>query len=305
MMLFRWLIIFLGVWLFAVPAQAFEVQPATLDVLASPSASTSTGFFLRNTDQTEQTFAFTIQGFVPAGEEGRQHFLPPDQTQGLPSWLFLQRPRITLAPGEQVFVPIFFRPPAEVRAGAYQAAVFATLLDPRRTDGVVLGSRIGVLVFATVDGELRRSLQVSSFMRLSPFLIRDGEVTFSVKVRNDGRIHEIPQASVVISRPWEKVIARLPLQPEGRISRVLPDSTRQFFVRWEKRASGGGWLKGLREEWTARRFGLYEARLVTEEPLISQAPIVRFFVLPWRTSVVILAMLTLLTGVSLRLRKRK
>lgn len=50
------------------PAMAMEVQPPILTLSAKAGASTASVFLLKNSESVPQTYAFTIQGFVPRGE---------------------------------------------------------------------------------------------------------------------------------------------------------------------------------------------------------------------------------------------
>lgn len=264
-----------------------EVQPPILEVASEAGSSTTTVFLLRNPEPVSETYVFTIQGFLPAGEDGQQTFLPLTETAGLPSWLYVSQSRITLKPGETVPVVVTFRPPADAKAGAYQAVVFANQAESSSVGGVTLGSRVGVLVFATVKGEVRRALSVGYFSRQGSRIVSHLPVSFDVLLRNEGDAHEVPEGRVRIQNAFGRVVTWLPLSMKGRVMRILPRSERRMMVQWgESRPSSSGVWSGLRAEWSPFAFGPYRAKVVLDGPFSTNASEdVLFFVLPWRTLV--------------------
>ena len=150
----------------ASPVFAMEVKPPTLDIVAAPGGLATSVFVLRNTEIVQETYTFTLQGFRANGEDGRQTFLPVTETAGLPNWLYLNRSTVTLKPGESAPIVFQLRPPKSAAPGAYQAVVFANHEDKHGDNGVALGSRVGVLVFATITGDIKHSLRITAFERL-------------------------------------------------------------------------------------------------------------------------------------------
>lgn len=280
---------------FVSPVLAMEVKPPTLDLSARPGASTESVFVLRNTDAVTETYTFTIQGFVARGEDGRQTFLPLSETAGLPSWLYLNRSTVTLKPGESVPVAVQFRPAKDASPGAYQAAVFATHDDGRRVDGVTLGSRVGVLVFATVEGEVKHSLRIDSLRQVTPRVVDHLPILFEAVIRNEGTAHEIPQGHMAITNMMGQLTTTLDLQEHEVPLRVLPGSARRFEMKWGDDRACGGFFATLRCEWAPFAFGMYRARLVIDgSAQVMPSEEVRFFVIPWRTLVLTGFVLTLL-----------
>lgn len=251
-----------------------EVRPPLLEVRARAGEATGGVFLLKNTELVEQTYVFRIQGFVPQGDQGQQVFLPPTDTQGLPSWLYLRTPRVTLAPGATVSVPFLFRPPQGVEAGGYQAVIFVEPVNSGQMDGVVLGRRIGVLVFATVEGDVLRSLSISSFQRKSPKWSASFFPRFEAVLRNGGEAHEVPDGRVIVKNIFGQVKESLPLQTTERAARILPRSERRFFLT---PSSQDAWIDGWGVGW-------YRAELLLDEPFTGRADAGWFFVIPWKSA---------------------
>ena len=294
-------LLFLGC---AIPAFAMEVKPPTLDISVKPGGSSESVFVLRNTEIVPETYVFTIQGFTARDEDGRQTFLPVSEAAGLSKWLYLNRATVTLKPGESAPVALQFRPPKEAVPGAYQAVVFATHVDGQRADGVVLGSRVGVLVFATVEGVLKHALRISSMRQIGPVVTDHLPVLFESAIRNEGTAHETPQGHVAIENVFGQLVATITLQEQETPLRILPDSARRFEMTWgDEHACQEGFLAGLRCEWSLFAFGMYRARLVLDGSTnVAPSEEARFFVVPWRTLGSILLLLGLLI-VGRRLRK--
>lgn len=254
------------------PAMAMEVQPPILTLSAKAGASTASVFLLKNSESVPQTYAFTIQGFVPQGEDGQQLFLPATELAGLPSWLYLKMPQVTLQAGEVAPIPVVFQPSLGAVPGGYQAVVFAMPIDPRKTEGVTLGSRVGVLVLATVEGEVRRSLEVESLAHLSSRFLWRGWPRFEAVIRNQGDAHEAFEGQLSIKTIFGGTAEVISLPVDARSIRVLPHSSRRFVIDPLHVQGNSGW--GL---------GLYRAQLVVGEPFFARANGGWFFVLPWKT----------------------
>lgn len=252
--------------------QAMEVKPPLVELRTTAGESAATVFILKNTQAVEQTYAFNIQGFVAQGDKGQQTFLPPENIGGLPSWLYLKMPRVTLAPGAAASIPILFRPPAGTEAGGYQAVVFISRVIPGQVEGVVLGGRVGVLVFATVEGDVRRAVSITSFQRVSPRWSLDFSPRFEVALRNEGQAHEVPGGTVVIKNVLGQTKEKVSLQTAERSGRIIPGSDRRFDVASVKK---DGWVDG----WG---LGLYQAEFLLEEPFMARADGGWFFVIPWK-----------------------
>ncbi|MBP6944914.1 hypothetical protein KBD61_02485 [Patescibacteria group bacterium] len=257
--------------------KAMEVKPPILEVRAAGGETAGAVFFLKNTEMVEQTYGFSIQGFVAQGDQGQQTFLSPADTEGLPSWLYLKSPRMTLAPGATVSVPLLLRPPVGTEAGGYQAVVFVSRVDPGQVEGVVLGSRVGVLVFATVEGDVQRSVSIASFQRVSSRLGWWFSPRFEVVLRNEGQAHEIPNGNVRIKNIFGQTKERVSLQTTERVGRILPRSERRFEVEPVKK---DGWIEG----WG---LGIYRAEFFLDEPFTARADGGWFFVIPWKTLTVL------------------
>lgn len=257
--------------------QAIEVRPPLLELRAMAGDVVGTVFILKNTETVEQTYAFSIQGFVAQGDQGQQRFLSPTDTEGVPRWLYLGVPQVTLAPGANASIPVLFRPPIGAEAGGYQAVIFVSRVYSGQAEGVVLGSRVGVLVFATVEGDVRRALSTLLFRRVSSGWSWRFSPRFEVVLRNEGRAHEVPTGRVVVKNVFGQVKESLSLQTTERVGRILPRSERRFELESRKK---GGWDEG----WG---LGMYRVEFLLDEPFATRTDGGWFFVIPWKMLVVL------------------
>ncbi len=267
------------------PALAMEVKPPTFDTATLPGGSVTRVFLVRNTEDVFQTYTFSIQGFRPVGEEGRQAFLHPTDTAGLPSWIYLNRSTVTLAPGESTPVTFQFRPPKQALPGAYQGVIFVNHASGRRLDGVTLGSRVGVLVFATVEGNLTHAVRTVSFTTVGPHVVSHPPIAFVATLRNEGTAHETPVGRVDVVNVFGHLVAVLSLQPALGASRVVPGSIRRFEMHWGQQSGHRDFFDGVRAEWSPFLLGFYQARLVLDQRIEADPPrTIQVFVIPWRTT---------------------
>lgn len=154
-----------------------------------------------------------------------------------PGWLSLKPQRVVLVPGGKAVVTVALRAPAGALPGDHPALVLLTTL-PRRTSGVAIRMRVGVVVFVHVAGRMVRRLDVRSLR------VRPGEL--EVVVANRGNAVERPRVRVVLARP-----GLVPLRA-GTVERMLLPHTRA--VLHIRRPSGvHGWVTARVEAGSARR----------------------------------------------------
>ncbi len=275
------------VFLFPGPSvYAFSVNPALVDVMVDQGQAYRGVIEIRNDETADQTYYLSIQKFLPQGESGQQEFLSPQDTSGLPSWIYFPQPSIVLKTGESRRVPFMIRVPKDALAGGHYAAVFFSTLPPSPQalqHEFLSGSRTGVLLLVTVKGELVKRLELENFSLMTPLRVERLPVSFSVQLKNTGSVHVIPEGNIRIKNWLGQTVALLPVNPQQ--GRVLPDSNRSFSVVWQEHSS-----------WTNFALGVYSAHLEFYDPsIIVHAPLdVRFEVWPWHFGLIFLGTLAFL-----------
>lgn len=273
---------------------ALSVNPAIEDVSVDPGKTEVRTIAVTNDEQTEQTYTVTLQKFIPKGETGQQEFLPPSDTQGVLEWMFVNKPELTLKPGQTGALQVALRIPDGTKAGGYYAALF---LSKRQTpdEQIAMLPRLGILFFVRVNGAVDEHLRMNGVMLDGPGTYEYLPVGFRISVVNEGNVHVIPQGIVRIKNIFGSTVAKLPANPDA--SRILPASTRQLSTAWMKGnvTPGGGFFNGLRNELMNFAIGPYEATVsFTDQAFTGNAShTVRFSVWPWRILVSIAALFVL------------
>lgn len=270
------------------PVQAISVGPAIIDVSVDAGQQTDFSILVTNEEQQALSFALTIQKFIPQGESGQTFFLPASDTSGLPDWLYLEAPTLTLRPGESRRLPVSLRVPNDAAPGGHYAAIFLTQtsLDTAAGQNVSAIPRIGVLVFATVNGSLVERIA----LRDANVDQADGSrlpVRFSALIENQGNVHVQPKLQIQIVNVFGKAVATIDANTDE--GRILPGSKRMYQAEWAKARvdEGEGFFHGLQQEWRNWGLGWYEARIQAASRVGEAGEMrVRFQVWPWRTLLV-------------------
>ncbi|MCC7522351.1 hypothetical protein IT407_00910 [Candidatus Uhrbacteria bacterium] len=247
------------------PANAFEIQPAIIDVETDPGARSQINIKLRNDEAEPVTYYVTVEKFIPYGDHGQQFFLGINDTDGLPEWTYVDAPSVTLRPNESINFPVSLRIPAGAAAGLHTAAVFFSPA-PNGADGSGVSSapRIGALLFVTVKGSITKKVSLQSF-QVNKDVFELLPADFSIRLRNEGNGVSVPEGEIRIKNAFGSNVATLAINPEAK--RILPDSIRALSVAWDEHPFA---------------FGPYTATLVLEQTDVAETS-VRFYVWPWRT----------------------
>lgn len=234
------------------------------------------------------SYALSMQKFIPQGDSGRVLFLPLEDTSGLPDWLFLDAPTLTLRSGESRTLQVSLRVPNEATPGGHYAAIFLTQtgLTQDADQNVSAIPRIGVLVFATVNGNVVERIALAD-ARVEQLSASHLPARFIVEVENQGNIHVQPKVSIEIANVFGKTIATLDAnEADGRI---LPGSKRIFFQEWNRNTGndGVGFWHELQQEWQNGGIGWYEARVhVSSRVGDAGEAQIRFQIWPWRSMII-------------------
>lgn len=277
--------------------RAVAIGPTVFDFSADPGQSVDASLTIRNDEAQPRSYFLQIQKFVPKGEYGQQEFLPLSDTAGLPSWIYLSMPAVTLNPGQSLNVPFAVRIPQEATPGSYYAALFVSgqAEGSGGGSGTGLTARVGALVFLTVQGALTERVNLVDFQRTSDGVLSHLPVAFALTLRNEGNAHMTPEGSLEIRNLLGGRVHTVTINEQR--GKVLPASSRRLVMEWAKVSpkEGSGFLHEVREEWSNFGLGMYRAELkLTTRGVTGDAPQLYFWVLPWR-----LGLLAVLLGLVL------
>ncbi len=271
-------------------ASALALEPALSDISVSPGTAHDAAIMLTNDEPDTATYYLSIQKFVARGEEGQQEFLPMSDTTGLPSWIFVNQPSLTLQPGEKQRVPFTIRVPEQAIPGGYYVALFFSSVPPVLSPQgmVVVGSKVGALLLVTVEGGSVSSWRVVDHALGMPSSVSHLPAAFDLTIENRGNVHVVPEGTITIKNMFGSIVARLPLQRNQ--PRVLPSSRRHLLLTWQKEKPNNaqGFFGRVHEEWNNFAIGPYTAYLETANKEVTENIEWRFSVWPWRLLICLL-----------------
>jgi hypothetical protein len=280
---------FAGFILLAPSARAISVSPAIVELTLKKGTSETGSVSIQNTEDETVSYGVSFSNFVAKGEEGQQDFVETNVVFQDLDWITPQSDTVTLGPKQKIDFSYKIRAPKDARPGGHYVAMFLSKKTDDSTSGISakVSSRIGILFFIRINGEVKENLKVESFRLVQG---SDGlhrlPVVFEARFQNLGNVHVTPQGDIVIRNIFGRVSAIIQLNPKG--SRVLTNSVRRVESQWKKEdAYDGrptfGWFGELKNEWRNFAFGRYTAEMKgyygeSGSPLSGT---IRFWIVPW------------------------
>lgn len=234
MSLRRAILILASLVMFAIPTQtfAFGLDPGIIELNGKPGDVLHGLVNITNTETDKKDCFLDIQSFEPSGVSGQQSFHAAKSENDLPNWIFVQSPRIRIEGKTTNKVEFEIRIPKQAEPGGHYAVIFFSNVPPSiSADVSITGSRIGALIFLTVDGSVVRSFQVNEASAVKDVVRGTMPVELQYSVENTGNTHIIPQGSVSISNIFGSTVANISFNTKR--GRVLPASSRLFNVLWQ------------------------------------------------------------------------
>ncbi len=260
-------------------AHALSVNPAIQDVTVDPGKVETRIISIENDEAVAQTYVVAIQKFLPKGEMGQQEFLDARDTSGLPEWMYVDKPEVTLQPGQKGTLQVAIRVPADAKAGGYYAALFLSRKQLAQ-EQVAMLPRLGILFFVQVNGALTEKMSLQGFQTDSDATYERLPVGFRATIVNEGNVHLVPSGSIRVKNMFGATVATIPFNADS--GRVMPGSSRVLSASWGKENATSGF-----------EFGPYTATLQIEGRGFSQRieSTARFTVFSWRSAVSLVAIL--------------
>ncbi len=119
--------------------------------------------------------------------------------KGVGSWVKLDVDKVKLAPGEQKKIGFVFSVPKDAEVGDHMGGIVAEKINQNQNEGAIkVKTRIGLRIYETVPGELKRELQVGDFkveyMEKTKQFPSRLKLVFNLS--NTGNVHLNPMATV-------------------------------------------------------------------------------------------------------------
>ena len=249
----------------------FLVGPGKVELELNPGESKTVNVTLSNRMGTEKTFTVDIEDFVGSETTEQTVVLLGDRRgpYSLQDYLVVPSQEMTVGHAERVVVPITVSVPTDAEPGGrYGTVLFQTKSEPNEDSqqpSASIISRIGVLFFVTVPGDIKYEGSVEKFDTSSSKRIYDsGPVDFEILYRNTGNVHINPYGRISIRNMFGSEVGAVELDPWF----AMPQSLRLRQATWDR-----GWL-----------FGKYKAVLSINKGYdnIVETREIDFYVLPWK-----------------------
>ena len=284
--------------LLPLPSLALTVGPVKLEHSIDPGNSISGQILLLNDREETKTFYPVFEKYIEV--DGEKKFLPGESE--IASWFELPS-AVTLEPNEQKMIPFTIRIPEGAEPGGHFAVMWWSTAPPVKEPGseVAIVSRVGILVYLRISGEIQESGRLVSFgvsnqKRFLNYL----PINFSVVFESTGNVHLKPQGEIKIKDIFGRTKEVLKVNEFGLS--VLPQSKKTFVATWgSKEESAGqkksGFFSQLKNERQGFAFGLYKAELQLEygEDKKQSQEKFTFLVIPWRILIFVILILALLS----------
>jgi hypothetical protein len=262
------------------PGQGLEISPPVIELTANPGQTITTQIRVRDVTAGELIAKGEVDDFgAGTDESGEPKILLNDNGQSrysLREWVD-PVPSIVLAPQQLASNTITTNVPANAEPGGHYGVVRFTGVPPSLAGtGVALSASVGTLILLRVNGDITENLnlvQFSAFQNsIAKSFFETGPVSFLVRLRNTGSVHEAPKGSITIKDWFGRIAATLDVNANG--GNVLPDSIRRYTAAYSEK----------------KLFGHYTAALaLTYAGSKTVTQTIGFWVIPWKLLLLFLA----------------
>lgn len=266
---------FIQLWLTSteVLANSLTVSPAILESIVTPGDATETIVTITN----NTNFPLPIKGQANAFITNHQFPRSLTVTYNSAAWFKLSPADFILQPSESKPVTVTIKPPKDTEPGGHYATLYFEPLIPQDVispDSTISLTRIGVLTFLIVPGDIHENLTISPLTTSTWNTF--GPLNFATTFNNSGNIHLLPLGEITITNLFGQVVETLNLSP----STILPGTSSEQSLTWPKQLL----------------FGRYVAHLTVSygqnNPKLTAPPLI-FWVIPWPLLLVFAVGLTL------------
>lgn len=253
---------------------AISVSPAILESVVTLDKKNTTKVSIINTTN----FPLPIKGQVSAFLTDEKISAKDEATFNASSWFALEPADFILQPMEKKDVIVTITPPNNAEPGGHYATIYFLPLIPAEVvakESTVSLSRVGVLTFLIVPGDMNeelsiRKFEVPKFKTFAPFNI-------DITLYNEGNIHILPAGNIEVKDIRGKVVESLTLSPNI----ILPHTEKPHSLSWGKFTSFGRYTITLTLNYGANR-----------NTLVSDSK--HIWIIPWPIILGVFVLLTLL-----------
>lgn len=196
----------------AMPTWAMQVFPARQTAVVDPGARHKFVVTVTNDSTGAKSFQGEVSSFTLDPVTNAIQFHKNDPFL---NFFSLSKRAVTLSPGESGEIEFVLSVPKDTTPGARYIVLFATEVGQESGADIVVGSRVGSLLFLHVGGDIREDLQVKDFSTDRDWYFA-GTPIVRLTLVNQGSIHVVPAGEVVISNFLGDTVAKSAFNPSGQ-----------------------------------------------------------------------------------------
>ena len=220
------------------PMIGFTMSPMTQRLSLKPGETYKGSFYIANPEENSSpvTYNIVVQGFY-RDEANNPIFEDVKGRSQIVDWITINSPETnTIAPNsfDQIFYTI--NVPDNPPAGGQYAAITVISAPIKNTIMISESVAMNYTIFADVDGQNDYSSEITDLSL--PFIMFDGNITASAKVKNTGNVHGTATSTLKITSLFSGgTVFSNEESPEKKL--VLPDRTMALETTWENTPSFG------------------------------------------------------------------
>lgn len=211
-------------------APGILVHPSNISMTLLPGKASSGIITLENTTNEPLHIGVVIKNFTAQGEEGAVSLTNEDTSYSLAKWIHVTPMTAIISEhGSQKFSYTVISPLDAEPGGHFGSVIFGTIPSPNvQQTGAAISQQVASLFLGTIPGEVQERATIDSFTPDKNFY-ENGPVQLSIRVKNSGQIHIIPEGEIVVVDMFGHK-TYLPFQ--GRT--VLPNAIRKMTVPYKQ-----------------------------------------------------------------------
>ena len=265
-----------------------SISPVVFELNSDPGDTLTNQVKIYNPTENSLQVKMKIEDFTPVGEEGQVILQEPGEntTYSLAGWTTVSPSSFTIQPEQQQLVTFTIGVPQNGEPGGHYGSIVATLSGgANQTTGSTVGSELGALILLRVSGNVKEEIVVNTFSTAS--FKETGPIDFEIKFENTGNVHVKPAGFVSITDMLGQEVALFEIPQKN----VIPGAVREANASWGE----------------TRLFGRYTATLIVNygnEGKQTVTEVFSFIVFPWKTVLIVLALVAVIIAFLFYFRKR-
>jgi hypothetical protein len=202
------------------------VTPAIVETVLNPKGKYEAKVYVYNISEKPLPVRSSVKALVPQDEIFTSNKEIFDST----SWIKVEPKEFILNPKETKEIILKIEAPAKTEPGSHYSTVYFESLniqDKNQIKNIGISTKIGILTFITVPGDLKEKIEISKFH--TETYRQFGPVNFNLILKNSGNVHLLPKMTIRVVDMFNHSTA-LPVKP----TIVLPYTFKEIEMDWQQ-----------------------------------------------------------------------